>query len=508
MTRSTDRLARLARRGAASLLAAACLTAAPSFAATQAGVSAAVRGDVERSAVETGSVSKVSSGQEIFLGDGIRSGKGSGMQLMLLDQSVFTVGADSELTIDRFVFDPNANAGQITASLGKGVMRFVSGKVARGDPEDMQIKLPVGTVGIRGTFGAMGYDGQNAFVVLLGPGSQNDANANQGRIDVNLGGADFQLTQPGFGVTFTPGAGPQLVRFTPDMLGQMGYSTTGNGDGGGDNGGGDGDNGGGTDQGDGQQGGGLGEGDTSQVKQAANTGIGQAKGTSQQTNLIFQNANTFSTFNTQVATNQTRDLGQQGQLGGTFAPSLVSLTRTADLVAQNSGSVVFAQQGIPFFFGTGGFEGGTFNVSVLVNFAAQQIGGGGSLVRFNGQSVNFAEFLLPGIPFTNGVFNLAEYFISPGQSSGGGVCSSACDAFITLEFFNAGGFRPGLMDVMALLTDGNSGLLASGDEIITGSRVLPSEPQPARAMRTTGTAINAFRMTRLLHAPVRPRPAA
>ena len=47
-----------------------------------------------------------------------------------------------------------ARLGKITARVTKGLFRFVTG-IARRDPAKMKVKLPVGTIGIRGTQAAV-----------------------------------------------------------------------------------------------------------------------------------------------------------------------------------------------------------------------------------------------------------------------------------------------------------------------------------------------------------------
>ncbi len=105
------------------------LSFGPALAVEQAGVTAAVRGAVNLDPA-TGEVAHVArSGEDVFLGDGISSGDRSGLQLMLLDETVFTVGANTELTVDEFVYDPATGAGQMSASLTKGIFRFVAALV-------------------------------------------------------------------------------------------------------------------------------------------------------------------------------------------------------------------------------------------------------------------------------------------------------------------------------------------------------------------------------------------
>lgn len=75
---------------------------------------------------------------------------GTGLvQVLLVDGSTFTVGANSDLVIDEFVYDPNAGSGKLVATFGKGVARFVGGKLSK-KRGGVTVKTPVGTIGIRG----------------------------------------------------------------------------------------------------------------------------------------------------------------------------------------------------------------------------------------------------------------------------------------------------------------------------------------------------------------------
>ena len=202
----------------------AVLFAWPAAAVEQAGVTAAVRGQVDLVPIVDKAKHRAKSGEEVFLGDEISSLDQSGMQLMLLDETVFTIGPNTNMTIDEFVYDPATGAGQVTASLAKGVLRFVTGKIAQGAPEDMTVKLPVGTIGIRGTIGAAAFDGVNpALVVLLGPGSRNNADARQGRLTVTAAGKTVNLTRTGWGTSVAPGGPPtDAFPLSPDQIALFG----------------------------------------------------------------------------------------------------------------------------------------------------------------------------------------------------------------------------------------------------------------------------------------------
>ncbi|MGV2974862.1 FecR domain-containing protein [Roseibium alexandrii] len=92
---------------------------------------------------------------------------GSGLvQVLLNDGSTFTVGANSDLVIDEFVYDPNAGTGKLVASFGKGVVRFVGGKVSK-QKGGVSVKTPVGTIGIRGGMANLNLDGGSPVFSLL-----------------------------------------------------------------------------------------------------------------------------------------------------------------------------------------------------------------------------------------------------------------------------------------------------------------------------------------------------
>ncbi len=183
------------------LLVAALLGAsgAAAQASIQAGVAAAVRGPVLLDRAPDIGID-VASGDAIRLGDVIRTGPDAGLQILLLDETVFTLGPDSELVIDEFVYDPGRQGGRIGVDLAKGVFRFVTGKVARDEPQNVEIKLPVGSIGIRGTIGGARVGDEQSLVALLGPGPLNDASERVGGLDVRGPGGHTELITPGFGV--------------------------------------------------------------------------------------------------------------------------------------------------------------------------------------------------------------------------------------------------------------------------------------------------------------------
>jgi len=135
----------------------------------QAGVAAAVRGEVKATTPPATDAHLLKSGDKVFMGDKIETGADGQLQVMLLDQTVFTLGSLSAIMVDEFVYDPANDDGKVKASVMKGIFRVVSGKVAHKKPENMSVDLPAGSIGFRGTNVAGIIDGQKTTVVLLGP---------------------------------------------------------------------------------------------------------------------------------------------------------------------------------------------------------------------------------------------------------------------------------------------------------------------------------------------------
>lgn len=146
-------------------------------------------------------------GQSIYLNDEIKTGPNTKMQILLKDQTVFNIGPNSVLTIDKFVFDPSK--GELSVGIQKGAFRFVSGKVSDGNPDAMKVKLPNATISVRGTgvAGNVAPDG-GATVVLL-----------HGKVDVAGAAGNSSLSKSGWGVQVTPnGAIGKPAAVPPDVI--------------------------------------------------------------------------------------------------------------------------------------------------------------------------------------------------------------------------------------------------------------------------------------------------
>jgi hypothetical protein len=167
------------------------------------GVVAAVKGTVEI-VRGTGAPARqaAQSGALVFQGDEIITGPESRFQLLLRDETTFTLGENARITVDEFVYDPATSEGTVAANISKGAFRFITGRVARKNPKKMTIRLPVGTIGIRGTMGAgrtSDRPGEPTSVLLLGPGRDNTTGDEPGGITVGNDAGREDIDDPGYG---------------------------------------------------------------------------------------------------------------------------------------------------------------------------------------------------------------------------------------------------------------------------------------------------------------------
>ena len=92
-----------------------------------------------------------SPGTRVQEGDVVVTGTDGSVGITFVDNTLLSVGPDSRLTIDRFTFDPVTEKGTFEASLQRGTLAGVSGKVAKQSPDAMKVRTPSSILGIRGT---------------------------------------------------------------------------------------------------------------------------------------------------------------------------------------------------------------------------------------------------------------------------------------------------------------------------------------------------------------------
>jgi hypothetical protein len=84
-------------------------------------------------------------------GDVLKTGADGQLGVVLRDDTRVSLGPDTEVRIDRFVFAPAQGQLALVLKMARGVAAYVSGKIAQLSPDAVRVETPVATVGVRGT---------------------------------------------------------------------------------------------------------------------------------------------------------------------------------------------------------------------------------------------------------------------------------------------------------------------------------------------------------------------
>jgi len=142
---------------------------------------------------------KLSTGSKIYFGDTILVKAKSNAQILLLDETALTVGEKSELTIDEFIYDPKSKIGKIVSNIKIGTVRVITGEISKKNPDNLEVNVPTGSVGARGTeFVVVTESDEKSTVVLLGPGKKNTLGMVPGILNVSDGFNSVNISTPGF----------------------------------------------------------------------------------------------------------------------------------------------------------------------------------------------------------------------------------------------------------------------------------------------------------------------
>lgn len=183
------------------------------------GVLAAATGMTERRG-ENSAFEPIAMGERILLNDEIRTSDNSRIQILLMDETTFSMGANSTIVIDRFIYDPATRQGQVSAEIKKGVFRFISGRIAKLNPENMKVTAGNAVISIMGTevIGTIDDD-QSTIVLLSGMIDMNSISVGCGGGASRASDCQSSLVRPGFGVALDQeGRFSEPTRFDPEEI--------------------------------------------------------------------------------------------------------------------------------------------------------------------------------------------------------------------------------------------------------------------------------------------------
>jgi hypothetical protein len=98
-------------------------------------------------------------GADLFQNDSLKTGADGSMSVVFIDDTLISVGPNSELAINEFNFSPADGKMSFVARLLKGTSAYVSGIIGKLSPQSVRFETPVANIGIRGTKFAVKIEG-------------------------------------------------------------------------------------------------------------------------------------------------------------------------------------------------------------------------------------------------------------------------------------------------------------------------------------------------------------
>jgi hypothetical protein len=108
-----------------------------------------VQGDA--SLVVDGKAIKAAPGMPLQAGFIIKTGPDSSLGMTFRDNTVMSIGSNSELVVDQYLYSPGKGELRLWATISKGTLQYVSGVIAKLKPDAVAVRTPTGVIGVRGT---------------------------------------------------------------------------------------------------------------------------------------------------------------------------------------------------------------------------------------------------------------------------------------------------------------------------------------------------------------------
>ena len=87
-------------------------------------------------------------GAGIVVKERVRTSASGSTQIQFPDQSAINLGANCDMVIDEFVYDPQAKTGTMAATVTRGALRYIGGQISHNS--GATIRTPSASLGIRG----------------------------------------------------------------------------------------------------------------------------------------------------------------------------------------------------------------------------------------------------------------------------------------------------------------------------------------------------------------------
>ncbi len=130
------------------------------------------------------------------------------MRIDFIDETRVDITEHSKLIIDEFVYDPANDIGSLSIKASLGTVRYASGQIAKKYKQNVQIRTPSATIGVRGTDFVMVVDEIGGSLITLLPSCDTSGRCYVGEITVDTDVGQVILNQAFQATSTTHGAQP------------------------------------------------------------------------------------------------------------------------------------------------------------------------------------------------------------------------------------------------------------------------------------------------------------
>lgn len=145
-------------------------------------------------------------GSKLEAKDHILTKENSKLQIIFKDETVISIGKNSDFSISEYLFEDNTPP-VAKFSMLRGAMRTITGKIGDIAPQKFSVSTKTSTIGIRGT----------NFSLFVEDDGSSSVFCTYGAISVSINGI-VHIIQQGFYITISASGEVEIKEFTPKIL--------------------------------------------------------------------------------------------------------------------------------------------------------------------------------------------------------------------------------------------------------------------------------------------------
>jgi hypothetical protein len=90
-------------------------------------------------------------GEPLYQTDSVRTGADGHVGITLKDETRLALGPNTDVRIDQFLYSPGQGNLRLVLKIARGLVAYVSGRIAKLSPDAVRLETPSAILGVRGT---------------------------------------------------------------------------------------------------------------------------------------------------------------------------------------------------------------------------------------------------------------------------------------------------------------------------------------------------------------------